>query len=69
MIAAYEQKIGHEIPIGPTTFRAYPTLKGTHWLEKTKKDRFPKLTANFADPLTNVTATGVNATYANDADG
>lgn len=49
VMAAYEQKTGHEIPIDPSRFRAYPILKGTHWPEKTKKDRFPKLTAKFGD--------------------
>ena len=49
VMAAYEQKTGHEIPLDPFKFREPPVLKGTHWPEKTKKDRFPKLAAKFGD--------------------
>ena len=46
---AYEQKTGQDLPWGYRKNRKRPLLKGTHWAEEDRKERFPKLAAKFGD--------------------
>jgi hypothetical protein len=49
-MTAYEQKTGQTMPPNkyPTDYH-YPHLKGMHWPEENRKERFPKLAAKFGD--------------------